>query len=148
MAKTTIPTDQIRDNAITLAKLGSLTTKGDILTHDGSDHIRLPVGTDGYILVADSGEASGLNWIANSGGGLAAGDFVFNEVPSGTVNGSNDTFTLANTPETGTVVVQRNGVTQLPGSGNDYQISSSTITFEAGNLPVTGDNLTVSYIKA
>lgn len=39
-----------------------LTTKGDLLTNDGSEDIRFPVGTDGRILMADSGEPSGLLW--------------------------------------------------------------------------------------
>ncbi len=41
-----------------------LTTKGDIYTYDTVDQ-RLPVGTDGYVLSADSGEATGLKWIAS-----------------------------------------------------------------------------------
>lgn len=38
-----------------------LTTKGDIYTYDTADQ-RLPVGTDGYILKADSSAATGLAW--------------------------------------------------------------------------------------
>lgn len=39
-----------------------LTTKGDLYTHDGSADARLPVGSDGQVLVADSGEAAGQRW--------------------------------------------------------------------------------------
>jgi hypothetical protein len=38
-----------------------LTTKGDIYTYD-TDDTRLPVGSDGQILYADSGETTGLKW--------------------------------------------------------------------------------------
>jgi hypothetical protein len=45
-----------------------LTTKGDLYTYSTSD-ARLPVGTNGYTLVADSAEATGLKWAAPAGGG-------------------------------------------------------------------------------
>ncbi len=38
------------------------TTKGDITVHNGTNDIRLPVGIDGYYLVADSGETGGIKW--------------------------------------------------------------------------------------
>jgi hypothetical protein len=44
--------------------LSPLTTKGDIIVHNGTNNIRLGVGTDTYALVAASGQASGLNWVA------------------------------------------------------------------------------------
>jgi hypothetical protein len=40
-----------------------LTTKGDIWVYT-TDNARLPVGTDGYVLTADSTQASGLKWDA------------------------------------------------------------------------------------
>lgn len=43
-----------------------LTTKGDLYTHDGDHVIRLPVGTDGQILTANSGSTGGLAWTAIS----------------------------------------------------------------------------------
>ncbi len=46
--------------------LSPLTTKGDLLTHNGVNNIRLPVGTDGFVLMADSTQASGLKWAASS----------------------------------------------------------------------------------
>lgn len=48
--------------------LGSpLTTKGDILTRDGSTGIRLAVGSNGDVLTADSSTATGLKWAPASG---------------------------------------------------------------------------------
>jgi len=40
-----------------------LTTKGDVLTHNGTNEVRLPVGLDNQVLVVDPLEASGLNWV-------------------------------------------------------------------------------------
>lgn len=40
-----------------------LASKGDLLTHDGVSDTILPVGTDGYVLVCDSAEATGLKWV-------------------------------------------------------------------------------------
>lgn len=39
-----------------------LTTKGDLLTYYTGTNQRLPVGTDGQQLIADSGQTSGLRW--------------------------------------------------------------------------------------
>ncbi len=40
-----------------------LTTKGDVYTYD-TDNARLPVGSNGQVLTADSGETTGLKWAA------------------------------------------------------------------------------------
>lgn len=45
-----------------------LTTKGDLFTYS-TVNARLPVGTNGQVLSADSGETTGLKWITISGGG-------------------------------------------------------------------------------
>jgi hypothetical protein len=51
--------------------LSPTTTKGDLIANNGTNNIRIPVGTDTYVLTADSTQASGLAWAAGgSGGGL------------------------------------------------------------------------------
>jgi hypothetical protein len=42
--------------------LSPLTAKGSILSHNGSNNVELPVGTNGQILIADSAQSSGLRW--------------------------------------------------------------------------------------
>lgn len=65
-------------NAITVTIPGGgggsspLTTKGDLYTYTTTD-ARLPVGTNGYILSADSGEATGLKWNSLADLGLLTG---------------------------------------------------------------------------
>lgn len=59
------------DGVLTLTASGAspLTTKGDLYTYD-TTNARLPVGTNGQILYADSSTATGLKWdAAPSGGG-------------------------------------------------------------------------------
>lgn len=42
--------------------LDPLTTKGDLITNDGTNSVRQAVGTDGQTLVADSTQANGIKW--------------------------------------------------------------------------------------
>ena len=54
----------------------------------------------------------------------ATGTFVTNEV----VAGSGTTFTLANTPISGSQAVYGNGQRLTPGAGKNYTISTATLT--------------------
>jgi len=70
--------------------------------------------------------------------------FVDGEVPAGTIDGSNGTFTLANTPTPATsLVLFRNGVAQEPGV--DYTLTGATIQFLSGAIPQPGDALLAWY---
>lgn len=46
--------------------LGPATTKGDLIVHNGTDHVRLAVGSNNQILTADSAQASGVKWVTGS----------------------------------------------------------------------------------
>lgn len=67
--------------------------------------------------------------------------FVDGEVPSGAVNSSNVTYTLANTPVTGSVHLYLNGI-RLKATV-DYTISGLTITMTTA--PTTGDLILCDY---
>ncbi len=79
--------------------------------------------------------------------GFGVEPLVDNEIPTGTIDGTNDTFTIAN-DSGGTEHLYKNGLRQTPG-GVDYTYSVistvPTIVFVAGNIPQPGDNLIVDY---
>lgn len=49
--------------------LSPLTTKGDLIVHNGTNNVRLAVGTNGFGIVADSTAPNGLKWVALPGTG-------------------------------------------------------------------------------
>ena len=55
--------------------LAPTTTKGDIIASDGSDNVRLAVGTNGQVLVADSSESAGVKW-GDGGGGSGEINYI------------------------------------------------------------------------
>lgn len=71
------------------------------------------------------------------------GTEVSNETPTGTINGSNAIFTLANSPSpAGSLKVFLNGAFQTA-AGEDYTLVGDTITFV--NAPLTGSVLRAFY---
>ena len=91
----------------------------------------------------DNGSVVSLESGAGGGGG-SFGVFQDAETPSGTIDGVNDTFTLAVAPDpAGSLELNKNGVVQKPGV--DFTLSSSTITFLAGAIPQAGDSLLAWY---
>jgi len=70
--------------------------------------------------------------------------FIDGEVPAGTMNGTNATFTLANIPNPSTsLALFRNGL--LLTQGGDYTLASNAITFQTGAIPQSNDVLAASY---
>ena len=39
------------------------TTKGDLIVHNGTNNVRIPVGVNKYTIVADSANANGIKWV-------------------------------------------------------------------------------------
>ena len=68
--------------------------------------------------------------------------FIDNEIPSGTINGTNKTFTINKAPNPiSSLKVYWNG--QLLLAGSDYTLSGTTITME--EAPDSGDNFWIDY---
>jgi hypothetical protein len=88
---------------------------GDLIVGAGSTIITLPVGTNNYILSADSSTSSGLKWIVNSGGG--SGISYLNGLTEG----------------------QQYFATGTSGTGFNISSSGSTHTF---NIPIAGVGFT------
>jgi hypothetical protein len=51
----------------------TMTTKGDLVSHDASTFARLGVGSDGQVLTADSAESAGLKWATPAAAGISTG---------------------------------------------------------------------------
>jgi hypothetical protein len=73
---------------------------------------------------------------------IALVNFSDAEVPSGTINGSNVTFTLAHTPSPAASLQLFNGIVQKAG-GIDFTLSGATITFTTA--PSSGSVLQAWY---
>jgi hypothetical protein len=89
-------------NWTTVAGTSPLTTKGDLLTVNGSGSaVRLPIGTNGQVLTADSTQTYGLNWETNTTGFVSGMIIPFyttygGNIPTGWVicDGTNSTPNL------------------------------------------------------
>jgi hypothetical protein len=127
----------------------------------GASGIGISNGTSAQVIV---GNASGVPvWVSLSGdvtisnSGVATVDnsaatgftkftnYVNNETPGGTINGSNTAFTLAAAPVAGQESFFLNGQRLERGAGNDYTISGSNVTMLFA--PQTGDKLRADYWK-
>ena len=91
-------------NTAAFDALSPLTTKGDLIVSDGTDNVRLPVGTNGQSLVADSTVAAGVKWAAAGSGTVTS---VGLSAPA--------MFTVSGSPitSTGTIAITYSG-TALP----------------------------------
>lgn len=89
--------------------------------------------------------STSVTYVQDLAGTLSPTNFVYSETPSGTINGSNTTFTISATPTSGTLQLHLNGVRLNAGAGNDYTLSTNTITFTTA--PVSGDVILADFMK-
>jgi hypothetical protein len=82
--------------------------------------------------------------VGNLSSGTTNANFVDAEVPSGSVNGTNPTFTLKNTPAAASdLSLYLNGMLQI--NSIDYTLTGTVITFSSNEIPRTGDELLAYY---
>ena len=123
-----------------------------------SNGLRVKHGTAGQVYIAngagvltpatlsgDIASVSSSGVVAFATEIMRTSKYVTRETPTGLVNGSNTSYTLASTPVSGTEQVYQNGILQDPGAGNDYTISGGSITFLVA--PASGDKIRVTYLK-
>lgn len=139
---TTLTADRLftfPDTAGTFALISDLPVFQTNATPNGNQSLlNLVAGTN--ITLTDDG-IGGVT-IDASGGGGGGSTTPYAETPSGTINSSNVTFTLANTPaDSNGVVVILDGTVQY--NGIDYSVSGATITFTTA--PVTGSSIFAYY---
>jgi len=128
-------------------------TKGDILVGAGSTFIKLNVGTDNYVLTADTASPGGVKWTSVAGlsitsvNGLTASAQFFSTGTSGSgfnisSSGSTHTFNIpiAGTGATGLVTTLAQSFAGVKTFTNDVIISSTTgsTAFNSGALTVYG----------
>lgn len=83
------------DRSIKSSVFNPITTKGDLLGHDATNRVRIPVGADGSILLADSSNGNGVSWqkgIAPTASLISDGTFHIASGNAGSITAS----TLAN----------------------------------------------------
>lgn len=73
----------------------------------------------------------------------SSGTFVNQEVPTGTINGSNATFTLAHIPIDESLNVFVAG--RLCIEDTDYTIAGAVLTMDQASVPGVSDTIVVSY---
>ena len=120
-----------------------LTTKGDVYTYS-TTNARLGVGSDGYVLTADSSEATGLKWAASTSANyyLTALSFGTDSKITGSMSGvSNITGNAMTTftPAT-TFVAEASFTTGLVVGGNSTAagyIKINPDTDDTGDFPTT-----------
>lgn len=83
--------------------VSTMTTKGDLLSHGTSTFARLGVGTNGYMLKADSTQSTGLVWADPT-------DPLKANLASPTFTGTVTTATLTGSPSAATTTNGANGV--------------------------------------
>lgn len=119
----------------------TLAAHGVIIGEGTSAVAPTATGTSGQCFISNGSSADPTWQACPSSGGTA----VWFEIPTGLINSSNLVYTLANTPSpTSSLQVFANGLQKNAG-GNDYTLSTNTVTFVSGAILHTGDSLWVHY---
>jgi len=128
---------------ITNSMATAIDAKGDLIVGTGADTFsKLTAGTNGYLLTADSAEATGLKWAAPAGGGkvLQVVSATYSTTTSNSTNSFADTgLTASITPSLSTskvlVMVHQNGC----GKSSQNSDNNMTLRLFRGATSIVND---------
>ncbi len=117
------------------------TTKGDMIVYTGTDNVRLPVGTDGQILVADSTTTEGVKWFTSSGAGTVTSVGISPPafLTAGSPVTSSGNITLSYSGTAIPITSGGTGLTALGTAGQVLRVNSGGTALEYGAVVGTGD---------
>ena len=133
-------------NLIDIFLNGQLLSSGTIAKVNAStaDYTLFDTASIKFGFVLDIDDTVNPIILNNGASGGGSSTLTFNETPTGTINGVNDTFTLSTVPSPSTsLMLFING--QLITQNVDYTLATSTITFVASSIPMSGDILSATY---
>ena len=148
--------------------LSPTTTKGDLLVDDGTNVIRVAVGSNDQVLTADSAQASGVKWAAAGGStptrldastGYYIGWDCFDAAKLNSVSGTAAATTVSTmgtgegvagvqTQSTGTDTTGRSGSLLFSNQSPEYGLGEGTLTFTAYiKIPTLSDGTNTFTVK-
>jgi hypothetical protein len=137
-----------------------MTTKGDVVVYSGTHNVRLPVGTDTYVLTADSTKTDGLAWEVQGSSSITftgpGGIFGISGSPGNSItesvtgtSGGIPYFSSGSALSTSTALTA-NGVVYGGGSGTAPSSTSAGTTSQVfiGGTPPSFGNVPTAAIPA
>lgn len=118
-----------------------LTTKGDLYGRAAAD-ARVPVGTDGFVLTADSSQALGLKWATVGAGGLI---FQSAEVDTSEASSSATYTDLATVGPQLSIAVGASGILVVTWCCQAGKHAAMSIALSGANVVAATDNYALFY---
>jgi hypothetical protein len=114
--------------------LSPITTKGDLITSDGTNNVRLPAGTNGYVLQADSTQSSGLKWALGNAGTVTAVSSANSDISVAT--GTSTPILTLNSGTGANQIVKLDGSSKLPAVDGSALTNLNAGNIASGTLPI------------